>query len=102
MRTSASLRIGEAATAAVCGLPAPSLADRRNGSSQDQDPLTHWFWAAYLMTTDKRGLQVYLDEFVFRHNRRKQPAAAFQTLLGLGTGRKSTEYQHIRGAKEVS
>ncbi len=28
-------------------------------------------------------LQVYLDEFVFRHNRRKTPAAAFQTLLGL-------------------
>jgi transposase-like protein len=35
-------------------------------------------------------LQVYLDEFIFRHNRRKQPAAAFQTLLGLGTSRKST------------
>ena len=31
-------------------------------------------------------LPVYLDEFVFRHNRRKQPMAAFQTLLGLGTG----------------
>jgi hypothetical protein len=30
-------------------------------------------------------LQVYLDEFVFRHNRRRSPMAAFQTLLGLGT-----------------
>jgi transposase-like protein len=29
-------------------------------------------------------LQVYLDEFVFRHNRRHTPMAAFQTLLGLG------------------
>jgi hypothetical protein len=28
-------------------------------------------------------LKVYLDEFVFRHNRRQQPMAAFQTLLGL-------------------
>jgi hypothetical protein len=37
MRTSSSLRIGEPATAAVCRLPLPSLADRRDGSSQDQD-----------------------------------------------------------------
>jgi hypothetical protein len=32
-------------------------------------------------------LRVYLDEFLFRHNRRRLPRAAFQTLLGLGTGR---------------
>jgi hypothetical protein len=50
---------------------------------------------------DETWVQVYLDEFVFRHNRRKQPAAAFQTLLGLGTGRKSTEYQRIRGASDL-
>ena len=30
-------------------------------------------------------LPVYLDEFVFRHNRRRTPLAAFQTLLGLST-----------------
>ena len=30
----------------------------------------------------KHQLQVYLDEFVFRLNRRKTPAAAFQPLLG--------------------
>jgi len=30
-------------------------------------------------------LQVYLDEFVFRFNRRKTPMAAFQTLLGIAT-----------------
>ena len=23
-------------------------------------PLTHWFWAAYLMTTDKRGVSALL------------------------------------------
>jgi len=28
-------------------------------------------------------LQVYLDEYVFRRNRRRTPMAAFQTLLGL-------------------
>jgi transposase-like protein len=31
-------------------------------------------------------LPVYLDEFVFRHNRRGTPMAGFQTLLGLGLG----------------
>jgi transposase-like protein len=41
-------------------------------------------------------LQAYLDEFVFRHNRRKQPMAAFQTLLGLGTGHKSMTYEEMR------
>jgi hypothetical protein len=35
-------------------------------------------------------LQAYLDEFVFRHHRRRQPMAAFHTLLGLGTGRTPT------------
>jgi transposase-like protein len=49
----------------------------------------------------KSQLQVYLDEFVFRHNRRKTPAAAFQTLLGLGTARNSTGYEQIRGAKDL-
>ena len=47
-------------------------------------------------------LQVYLDEFVFRHNRRSQPMAAFQTLLGLGTGRKPTSYKEIRGGGDLS
>src|SRR5580693_8865103 len=47
-------------------------------------------------------LQVYLDEFVFRHNRRRQPMAAFQTLLGLSTGRKPTTYKQIRGTADLS
>jgi predicted RNA-binding Zn-ribbon protein involved in translation (DUF1610 family)/transposase-like protein len=34
---------------------------------------------------DPKYLQVYLDEFVFRFNRRKTPMAAFQTLLGIAT-----------------
>jgi hypothetical protein len=50
----------------------------------------------------KDQLQVYLDEFFFRHNRRKTPAAAFQTLLGLGTARKSTKYEQIRKARDLS
>jgi len=50
----------------------------------------------------KAQLQVYLNEFVFRRNRRKTPAAAFQTLLGLGTSRRSTEYEQIRGARDLN
>lgn len=41
-------------------------------------------------------LQVYLDEFAFRHNRRRKPMAAFQTLLGLGSIRGPTSYKQIR------
>jgi transposase-like protein len=71
------------------------LADRALGNLQQ------WLIGTY-HGVSRTQLQVYLDEFVFRHNRRKQPAAAFQTLLGFGTGRKSTEYQRIRGAKDLT
>ena len=40
-------------------------------------------------------LQAYLDEFVFRHNRRRTPMAAFQTLLGLGAAQGPTTYRQI-------
>jgi len=50
----------------------------------------------------KPQLQVYLDEFAFPHNRRNTPAAAFLTLPGLGTSRKSTEYEQIRGANDLN
>jgi transposase-like protein len=71
------------------------LADRAIGNLQQ------WLIGTY-HGVSKSQLQVYLDEFVFRHNRRKTPAAAFQTLLGLGTSRKSTMYEQIRGAKDLN
>jgi transposase-like protein len=40
-------------------------------------------------------LPVYLDEFVFRHNRRRTPMAAFQTLLGLGALHVPSTYREI-------
>jgi transposase-like protein len=71
------------------------LADRAIGNLQQ--------WLIGTHHGVSRGqLQVYLDEFVFRHNRRKLPMAAFQTLLGLGTGRQPTHYETIRGAADVS
>ena len=68
------------------------LADRAIGNLQQ------WLIGTY-HGVSRDQLQVYLDEFVFRHNRRRQPMAAFQTLLGLATGRKPTPYQRIRGAE---
>jgi transposase-like protein len=71
------------------------LADRAIGNLQQ------WLIGTY-HGVSKDQLQVYLDEFVFRHNRRKTPAAAFQTLLGLGTGRTSTGYEQIRGVRDLN
>ena len=71
------------------------LADRAIGNLQQ------WLIGTY-HGVSKAQLQVYLDEFVFRHNRRKTPAAAFQSLLGLGTARKSTKYEQIRGARDLN
>jgi len=70
------------------------LADRAIGNLQQWLIGTHH-------GVSKAQLQVYLDEFIFRLNRRKTPAAAFQTLLGLGTARASTEYEQIRGAGDL-
>jgi hypothetical protein len=69
------------------------LADRAIGNLQQ------WLIGTY-HGVSKAQLQAYLDEFVFRHNRRRQPMAAFQTLLGLGTGRAPTPYLQIRGARD--
>lgn len=70
------------------------LADRAIGNLQQ------WLIGTY-HGVSKAQLQVYLDEFAFRHNRRRQPMAAFQTLLGLGSGRAPTPYQRIRGARDL-
>ena len=40
-------------------------------------------------------LPAYLDEYVFRHNRRGNPHAAFQTLLGLGARHQPATYRQI-------
>ena len=71
------------------------LADRAIGNLQQWLIGTHH-------GVSRAQLQAYLDEFVFRHNRRKQPMAAFQTLLGLGTARTPTSYDSIRNAMDLS
>lgn len=70
------------------------LADRAIGNLQQ------WLLGTY-HGVSRAQLQVYLDEFVFRHNRRKHPMAAFQTLLGLGTGHSPTPYRRIKGGRDM-
>jgi transposase-like protein len=77
------------------GIPsAVPLADRAIGNLQQWLIGTHH-------GVGRHQLQVYLDEFVFRHNRRQTPMAAFQTLLGLGTARGPTTGHIIRGAHDL-
>lgn len=71
------------------------LADRAIGNLQQ------WLIGTY-HGVSRDQLQIYLDEFVFRHNRRRLPMAAFQTLLGLGSSRKPSSYNQIRGAIDLS
>jgi hypothetical protein len=70
------------------------LADRAIGNLQQ------WLIGTY-HGVSRDQLQVYLDEFVFRHNRRQTPMAAFQTLLGLGTAHRPVPYIQIRGASDL-
>jgi len=42
-------------------------------------------------------LPTYLDEFVFRFNRRQTPMAAFQTLLGISLQKKPLTLEKLRG-----
>lgn len=62
--------------------------------------LQQWLIGTY-HGVSRHQLQVYLDEFVFRHNRRRTPMAAFQTLLGLGTGHGPTAGAVIRGGRDL-
>jgi transposase-like protein len=69
------------------------VADRMIGNLQN--------WLVGTHHGVSRGqLQVYLDEFVFRTNRRREPRAGFQTLLGLGSGQGPTGYKRIRHASD--
>jgi transposase-like protein len=70
------------------------LADRAIGNLQQ------WLIGTY-HGVGRHQLQVYLDEFVFRHNRRRTPMAAFQTLLGLGTQHAPTIGNVIRGGHDL-
>ncbi len=80
----------------------PRLQRRRHPDEQKLLPRAHrtisnlktWLQGTHRGVSPDH-LQVYLDEFVFRHNRRRTPMAAFQTLLGLGALHEPTTYHQI-------
>lgn len=57
--------------------------------------LKTWLKGTYRGVSETQ-LQVYLDEYVFRFNRRRTPMAAFQTLLGIGSHLPPTTYEEIK------
>ncbi len=57
--------------------------------------LKTWLRGTYRGVSEHQ-LQAYLDEFVFRFNRRRTPMAAFQTLLGIGANLPPTTYEEIK------
>jgi transposase-like protein len=56
--------------------------------------LKAWMHATHRGVSNEH-LPVYLDEYVFRHNRRGTPMAAFQTLLGLTAIHAPTTYRDM-------
>lgn len=49
----------------------------------------------------RKHLQAYLNEFVFRHNRRRTPMAAFQTILGLASRADSPTWEGLAKGRWV-
>jgi hypothetical protein len=63
--------------------------------------LKAWMHGTHRSVSEEH-LPVYLDEFVFRHNRRRTPMAAFQTLLGLGASHAPTTYAQMSGRSQAA
>jgi transposase-like protein len=63
--------------------------------------LKAWMHGTHRGVSDEH-LPVYLDEFVFRHNRRRNPMAAFQALLGLGARHAPTTYAQMSGRAQAA
>lgn len=60
--------------------------------------LKTWLWGTHRGVSNKH-LPHYLNEFVFRYNRRRTPMAAFQSLLGLTSQHEPTTYKMLYGAE---
>ncbi len=63
--------------------------------------LKTWLSGTHHGGVSKKHLQRYLDEFVFRFNRRKTPQAAFQTLLGIAAKAPPHGYGDVYAGERV-
>lgn len=57
--------------------------------------LRAWWLGTHHGAVSHKHLQAYVNEFVFRFNRRNTPMAAFQTVLGIGTQVAGPTYEGI-------
>lgn len=57
--------------------------------------LKTWLDGTHHGRVSKKHLQMYLDEFAFRFNRRHTPQAAFQTILGLAAQAPPRTYEQV-------
>ena len=103
-RSSFDLDSGPAASFSRSSARGPTTLNRQGfvrwwlGAHRASSNLKTWLQGTH-RGVDPRHLHVYLDEFVFRHNRRRTPMAAFQTLLGLGARHGPTTYREITGGR---
>lgn len=82
--------------------PRSQRAAKRGGDADPTLPRVHraisnlksWLRGTH-RSVGNEHLQVYLDEFTFRYNRRATPMAAFQSLLGLGAQQAPATYRQI-------
>jgi hypothetical protein len=61
--------------------------------------LKTWLQGTHHGRVEGQHLQAYLNEFVFRHNRRFWKFSAFETLLRLGLGRGPQSYDRLYSAR---
>jgi hypothetical protein len=85
-------------------IPIEILRHRCNDQYKDETQIAH---ASYLIWAEEfrffkkcifaivRPLQSYLDEFVFRFNRRRTRHAAFRSLLGIAANHSPLTYQML-------
>jgi transposase-like protein len=62
--------------------------------------LKTWLQGTHHGRIERQHLQTYLNEFVFRHNRRFWRFSAFQTVLRLGIDQGPQEYDDLYKADE--
>jgi len=82
--------------------PRSQRAAKRSGDTEPVMPRVHraisnfksWLRGTHRAVSNEH-LQVYLDEFVFRYNRRRSPMSAFQSLLGLESHHGPTTFREI-------
>jgi transposase-like protein len=62
--------------------------------------LKAWLLGTHHGRVSRQHLQAYLNEYVFRFNRRQTPMAAFQTVLGLADERLGPTYDGLYGVSK--